>query len=513
MSTAAARSRSANSAASRGKASVLAHKHLRGVDWLAREPNYEYFIRPMTRQHGAPMTRYREIYDRLRTSIADGKLRAGDRIPPARALAAELHLARGTVDTAYSLLAGEGFLVAKGRAGTFISPSMPELLGKPQQGSGNGGPAEWDPEDFRPLFDAPLPLMPGLPSFDLFPRKLWSQSVARQVRQSGVTHMTYPDPLGFPALRQALASYVTVARGIRCAPDQIIITGGYLGALGLICRAMLAPGARVWIETPGYGFTRRAIQMVGAVPVPISVDEEGLDVAEGLEVAPDAALCVVAPSNQFPLGVNLSLRRRAALLNWARVSGSWIVEDDYTGEFRYEGGPLPALKSLDAQDRVFYIGTFSKTMFPGLRIGYLIVPTAMLVHFRDHVRRLEGGRATLEQAALAEFIAKGHFGRHIKKMRSLYKVRMTALAAAMENVFEGRFDMRPITGGLHLVAHTKDDENDADLEAAAAAAGLGPLALSKMDLGRRYGGGLLLGFANLPEDQALAVVRRLKGAL
>jgi GntR family transcriptional regulator/MocR family aminotransferase len=467
----------------------------------------------MTRQRDITGTRYREIYNRLRASIVDGKILPGHRLPSARALAGELNVARGTVDTAYSLLAAEGFLVTKGRAGTFVSPSMPELARKPLAAVGHGDLAERDPEDFRYLFDAPLPLMPGLPSFDLFPRKLWSQTVARQVRKSGIMHMTYPDPLGLPALRQALASYVAVARGIRCVPEQIIITGGYLAALGLICQAMLQPGARAWIEAPGYGFTRRAIQMTEAVPVPISVDDEGLDVAEGIRVAPDAALCVVAPSNQFPLGVSLSLRRRATLLNWARRNGSWIVEDDYTGEFRYEGWPLPALKSLDSGDRVLYVGTFSKTMFPGLRIGYLVVPGSMLGLFKNHVRRLEGGRATLEQAALAEFIANGDFGRHIKKMRGLYRVRKTALAAAMKNIFGDRFDMRPMAGGLHLIAHTNDCESDADLEAAAGAAGLSPLALSKMGQGRGCPGGLLLGFANLPEDQALPVVRRLERAL
>lgn len=466
----------------------------------------------MTDQIDSSRTRYREIYDRLRASIADGKLRAGDRIPSARALAAELNVARGTVDTAYSLLAAEGVLVTKGRTGTFVSPSMPELARSPLAVVRESS-EEHDPEDFRYLFDSPLPLMPGLPSFDLFPRKLWSQTVARQVRKSGLVHMTYPDPLGLPALRQALASYVAVARGIRCVPEQIIITGGYLSALGLICRAMLQSGARAWIEAPGYGFTRRAIQMVGAVPVPVCVDDEGLDVAEGMRVAPDAALCVVAPSNQFPLGASLSLARRAALLDWARRSGSWIAEDDYTGEFRYEGWPLPALKSLDSADRVFYIGTFSKTMFPGLRTGYLIVPRSLLALFRNHVRRLEGGRGTLEQAALAEFIANGSFGRHIKRMRGLYKARKTALAAAMGNVFENRFDMRPMAGGLHLIAHTRDRESDTDLEAAAGAAGLRPLALSTMGQGRRGPEGLILGFANLPEDQTPVVVRRLERAI
>jgi GntR family transcriptional regulator/MocR family aminotransferase len=466
----------------------------------------------MTDQSDMSGTRYRAIYDRFRASITDGKLRAGDRIPSSRALAAELNVARGTVDTAYSLLAAEGFLATKGRAGTFVSPSMLALTRNPLSAAHRESSARRDAEDFRYLFDQPLPLTPGLPSFDLFPRKLWSQIVARQVRRNGITHMTYPDPLGLPALRQALAAYVAVARGINCVPEQIIITGGYLAALGLVCRAMLQPGARAWIESPGYGFTRRAIQMTGAVPIPVPVDDEGLDVAEGVRVAPDAALCVVAPSNQYPLGASLSLGRRAALLDWAGRSGSWIVEDDYTGEFRYEGWPLPALKSLDRADRVFYVGTFSKTMFPGLRLGYLLVPGSMLDLFTNHVRRLEGGRPILEQSALAEFIANGSFGRHIKRMRGRYKSRKTALAAAMNDVFENRFDIRPMAGGLHLIAHTGDRESDTDLEAAASAARLRPLALSSIGQGRRSPGGLILGFANLPEDQAPLVVRRLERA-
>jgi GntR family transcriptional regulator/MocR family aminotransferase len=466
----------------------------------------------MTDQSDMSGTRYRAIYDRLRASITDGKLRAGDRIPSSRALASELNVARGTVDTAYSLLAAEGFLATKGRAGTFVSPSTPALTRNSLTAAARESSAQRDAEDFRYLFDQPLPLTPGLPSFDLFPRKLWSQTVARQVRRNSITHMTYPDPLGLPVLRQALAAYVAVARGINCAPEQIIITGGYLAALGLVCRAMLQPGARAWIESPGYGFTRRAIQMTGAVPVPVPVDDEGLDVAEGVRVAPDASLCVVAPSNQYPLGASLSLARRAALLDWAGRSGSWIVEDDYTGEFRYEGWPLPALKSLDRADRVFYVGTFSKTMFPGLRLGYLLVPASMLDLFTNHVRRLEGGRPILEQSALAEFIANGSFGRHVKRMRGRYKSRKAALAAAMQDVFETRFDIRPMAGGLHLIAHTSDRESDTDLEAAASAARLRPLALSSIGQGRRSPGGLILGFANLPEDQAPLVVRRLERA-
>jgi GntR family transcriptional regulator / MocR family aminotransferase len=460
-----------------------------------------------------PPARYREIYERIRRSIAEGRLRTGDRLPPARTLAEELNIARGTVDTAYAALAGEGLVVSRGRVGTFVSPTLPDFEDfRCAPGSELGSPAE-DPEDFRYLFEFPKPLMPGLPSFDKFPRKLWSQTVARHVRQGGTAHLTYPDPLGLPELRQVVASHIAVARGIRCDPERVIITAGYLGALSLVCQAALDTASQAWIEAPGYNFTRRAIQMAGATPVPILVDDEGLNVAEGIRVAPRAALCVVTPSNQFPLGVSLSLQRRVALLKWATQSGGWIVEDDYTGELRYDGWPLPALKSIDNADRVFFIGSFSKTMFPGLRIGYLVAPKSQFTRVRDVARRLNGGRSILEQAALAEFIAKGDFGRHIKRMRTLYAGRKNAMTSAITTTFGSRFQARPLTGGLHLVVHLADSENDVDIEDAAGRAGLRPLALSKMSQGSRPMKGLLLGFANAPQGHTQAVIRQLERAI
>jgi GntR family transcriptional regulator / MocR family aminotransferase len=453
-------------------------------------------------------TRYREIYDRIRTSISEGKFRAGDRLPSARALAAELNVARGTVDTAYALLSGEGFLVSVGRSGTIVSPAMPPAVRRP---AALVQPAEADPEDFNYLFAAPLPLTPCLPSFDLFPRTLWSQLAARQVRR--IAEYSYPDPMGSAVLREALVSYLAVARGIRCTADQIVMTGGYLSALGLICHTMLEPGSEVWLETPGYSFTRRAVIEVGGRPVSVAVDEEGLDVEYGVRAAPNAALCVVAPANQSPMGVSMSLRRRLTLLDWAQATGAWVVEDDYTGEFRYEGWPLPALKSLDHSERVFYVGTFSKTLFPGLRLGYIVLPHSQLPRIRNAVRRLDGGRPALEQAVVAEFLAAGHFGRHVKKMRSAYKARKAALAEAMATVFGDRFPVKPTVGGLNLLVGVRPGETDTDLEARAAAAGLRPLALSPLGLAPLNPPGLLLGFANLPESHALAIMRRLAGAL
>jgi GntR family transcriptional regulator/MocR family aminotransferase len=456
---------------------------------------------------------YREIYNRIRSSISEGRLRAGDRLPSARAMAAEFNVARGTVDTAYALLSGEGFLVSRSRVGTIVAPTVPAPTAPKRRPEATPETVA-DPEDFfNALFAAPLPLTPGLPSFDLFPRTLWAQLVARQVRRIGVGGLSYPDPMGSAALREALVSYLAVARGVQCSAEQIVITGGYLSAVGLLCRTMVAPGAQVWVETPGYNFTRRALATVGAVPVSVPVDAEGLVVDEGVRASPRARMCVVAPSNQFPLGVSLSLPRRMALLEWAHRANAWIVEDDYTGEFRYDGWPLPALKSLDRQERVFYVGTFSKTMFPGLMLGYLVVPQSQLGRIRNEVRRLGGARPPLEQGVMAEFLSRGHFGRHIKHMRAAYQSRKAALASAVGETFGDRFPVRPSAGGLNLLLDINSGERDVDLEARAAAGGLRPLAMSVMGRDDFRPPGLVLGFANLPEAQAPAIVQRLDAAL
>jgi GntR family transcriptional regulator/MocR family aminotransferase len=457
--------------------------------------------------------RYREIYQRIRDAIADGTLVAGDRLPAARTLAAELKVARGTVDSAFTLLAAEGFLISRGRRGTFVSPST-RLRRRSSTGKSSSRTAQQPvSEDLKYLFEAPLPLTPDLPSFDQFPRKLWYRTISRQARKTSIPQLTYPDPFGLPTLRQALASHLAIARGIHCSPEQIIIAGGYAGALTLVCRMMLRPGSRAWVETPGYYFTKSAVEMVGGVAIPISVDADGLNVEEGLTIGAMASLCVLAPSNQFPLGTCLSLRRRVALLEWAAHSKSWIVEADYTGEFRYDGQLLPALKSLDSADRVFYIGTFSKTMFPSLRLGYLVVPQSELSVAKNLMGRLYAVLPALEQFAMTEFIMDGHFGRHLKKMRTLYSARRSALISAVSRVFAAQLDVLPASGGLHLVARLKEDEDDALIEDFARAAGLRPRGLSKMAQGKSCGQGLLLGFGNLPEDEALSTVRILKSAI
>ncbi|MGC1303151.1 MAG: PLP-dependent aminotransferase family protein [Caulobacteraceae bacterium] len=452
------------------------------------------------------LTIYQQIYERVRNSIAEGRLRPGDRLPSARSMAAELGVARGTVDTAYAMLSGEGFVVSRGREGTVVSPDLLALDLARRSGAQGSAEALQSGSPF-----AVGPLTPGLPAFDLFPRKLWSQLVARQARRLGPDDLAYPDPAGSLALRRALAAYLAVARGIDCTAEQILVTGGYQAALGLLCRVLLERGSPVWVEDPGYLLTRWALKWVGANPTPVAVDAEGLDVEAGLRTAPDAAMCVVAPAHQFPTGASMSLRRRLALLEWARASGGWIVEDDYDGEFRFQGRPQPALKSLDGAERVFYVGTFSKTMFPGLRLGYVVAPAVMVRRCRQALHLLDGGRPALEQAAVAEFLAEGHFARHLKRMRSAYRTRRDALASEIGRASAGRLEVQPTIGGLHLVAQVCNGR-DADLAERAGRAGLRPLPMSSMSARPEAHNALLIGFAGVPEPQAAAMAQRLEAA-
>lgn len=456
--------------------------------------------------HPTSGTLYRQIYARVRGSIVDGQLQPGDRLPSARAYAQELGVARGTVDLAYAILAGEGYVETNGRAGTRVAAGVTRMIAAANAPS---RPALPNPAYQHGL----LPLAPGVPAFDLFPRKVWTQLVRRYARNLGRHELTYPDPQGSPKLREAIAAYLGVSRGVTCTADEIVITGGFQSAVGLVAQAILPVGGKAWYEDPGYSPIRRALKEIGACPVEVPVDEEGMNVAAGIARAPNARCAIVAPAHQFPMGVAMSLARRLQLLDWAARADAWILEDDFDGEFRYQGRPLPALKSLDRSDRVFYTGTFSKTLFPGLRLGYLVVPPSELARFRDLMRYLDGGRSALEQAVTAEFLSDGHFARHIKKMRGAYRSRRAALADALAARFGAKARIEQGAGGLHLLLRIDG--------------GLGSLADMAWNSGKALGAipmrvlteradmqdGLLVGFANVPERQAGPIAEQLYGVV
>jgi GntR family transcriptional regulator/MocR family aminotransferase len=451
---------------------------------------------------------YRQIYEHFRRAIADGQLAPGDRLPSCRRLAEQFATARGTVDAAYAMLAGEGYVVSRGPAGTVVSPDLaaPSFVKVASRAR-----ASTDAETIGS--GEPRPFQMGLPALDAFPRKLWAHLVGRQVRRLSHPDMIYPDPAGSKLLRQAIAGYLATSRGINCTWHQVLITHGYQGGLDLTTSVLLRPRDQVWIEDPCYPPVRDALHSSGATLVAVRVDTEGMRVSEGRAKGRRARLAVVTPSHQSPLGVALSLSRRLALLAWANEANAYVLEDDYDSEFRFTGRPLPALKSLDHSDRVVYAGTFSKVMFPGLRLGYLVVPGGLAAKFVRASLERYSGYAMLEQEAVAAFISEGHFGRHLKRMRHLYAARRRATADALLEVFRNRISLELRPGGLNLVIRLRGRARDKKLARLAQQAGLAVEALSNRVIEHDCGQGLLLGFANTPEEEAPGMIRRLERAI
>ncbi|QTU20520.1 PLP-dependent aminotransferase family protein [Pseudomonas protegens] len=460
----------------------------------------------LDRSQTAPI--YRQLYQRFRESIADGRLRPGDRVPAVRALAAELNLARGTVEAAYQLLIGEGYLTARGAAGTIVTPQLAPVSAPTQR-------APVAPTTYQATHAGTLPLalQMGLPALDAFPRKLWTRLAGRQLRQAGVEGLVYPDARGYAPLRAAIASYLGISRGISCHPEQIFVCAGYRACLDLISHTLMRPSATCWLEEPGYFMARSALLEAGAQLVPVPVDDQGLDVAQGIARAPEAGFAVVTPTHQSPLGVSLSLPRRLALLDWANRQGSWIIEDDYDSEYRYQGKPLPALKSLDQQGRVLYTGTFSKVLFPGLRLAYLVVPTEQTPAFARQADRLHNHCPHLQQATVAAFLNEGHFARHLNKMRGLYARRRQWLVEALHQALGGRLQIDPQAGGMHVVAGLGEGD-DVQIAQRARGEGIAVEPLSQWYLGDGVRQGLVMGFTNVVSaEQAASVALRLARAI
>jgi GntR family transcriptional regulator/MocR family aminotransferase len=453
-------------------------------------------IAPLDPSAASPF--YRQIYDRFRGAIASGLLKPGDRIPSARALTKELGLARGTIEAAYSLLAAEGYIQARGQAGTIVTPGL-----KPQAHVPSAVPRSTGGvvATFRP--DSILPFQMGLPALDAFPRKIWARLGARCVRAMQPSDMIHPSVFGLDPLRAEIASYLQVSRGIDCSPEQVFVTSGYRHTLELVAHTLLKPGDRVWLENPGYPPTRELLGLMRMTPVPVSVDGEGMVVSDGLKLAPRARAAVVTPGHQSPLCVSLSLPRRLALLDWAARNSAWIIEDDYDGEYRYVSRPLPALKSLDRDGRVLYAGTFSKVLLPGLRLAYLVVPQSHVERFEQVSQAFAAGSPQLTQAIVTAFIKEGHFARHIQRMRKLYAERRGITAAGLERVLGKHLRIDPQPGGMHLILRLRHQRSDTLLVARMRDQGLYAEAMADWMVGGRGAPALLVNFTNI-DSQATA---------
>jgi GntR family transcriptional regulator/MocR family aminotransferase len=474
-----------------------------------------------------PEPLYRQLYRWLRGAILSGQLRPGTRLQSTRELAAELGVSRNTVMNAFEQLLAEGYLEGQIGSGTYVSRALPDEMLKVSaprtRATSLSRKGRTLSERGAELANVALttsrniasvrPFRAGTPALDAFPSELWSRLLARRWRNPPRELLGYSHPAGYQPLREAIATYLGAARAVRCDAEQVIIVAGAQQALDLISRMLLNPGDAAWIEDPGYLGTRAAFTGAGARLVPVPVDEEGLDVAAGEARAAAARLVYVSPSHQYPLGVTMSLARRLALLEWASRSGAWIIEDDYDSEYRYAGRPLAAMQGLDQEGRVIYLGSFSKVMFPSLRMGYLVAPPDLVEVFAAARGVLSRFTPSIDQAVLADFIDEGHFARHIRRMRTLNAERQAMLVEASRRELTGLLEVAPHEAGIHLVGWLAEGVDDARAAAEADAQGVEAQALSGFTLKHKRRGGLLLGYAGYDERQIRVGVRRLATAL
>ena len=456
---------------------------------------------------------HRQLFDALRQAILAGRLRPGTRLPSTRVMASDLRVARNTVMAAFEQLVVEGYLQARVGSGTTVTSIAPDMLlniaaaptdkaavgptelSLSARGRALAGTVRSIPDPGRRAFQ------PGLPAFDEFPFNTWSRLLIRHSRKASPDLLGYDQTGGHPALRSAISDYLGAARGVNCASEQVIVVGGAQAGLDLVTRMLLDPGDTAWLEEPGYPGARTALLGAGARLHPVPVDDDGLDVAAGERVAPRARLAYVTPSCQYPLGTTMSLERRLRLLEWAQRANSWIVEDDYDSEYRYRGRPLSALQGLDTAERVIYLGTFSKTMFPALRLAYLVVPRGLVPVFRRALRHTGQDAPLTIQAAAADFIGEGHYASHLRRMRALYADRLQRFSTMLIEQLGHVLELGPVNAGMQLAVYLPQSIDDRDIARRAEEAGINLSALSTFYLRECPQPGLLLGYTGVPEAE------------
>lgn len=467
---------------------------------------------------------HRQIYDAYRAAIVDGRLRPGQRIPSTRVLASEIAVSRFPVLNAYAQLLAEGYLESRVGAGTVVSGSLPDQLTSSQP---TGAPHAATRSGPRPVAKccSSLPRIEAMPwmlnwgafrvgqvAFDQFPLHVWSNLVARRCRGMEAESAHYGKLMGSVVLRNAIANYLKIARSVRCDAEQVMIVNGSQQALEIAARVLLDSGSRVWIEQPGYHLARDVFALNGCHPVPVPVDTQGMDVAAGIRKCRKARAAFVTPSHQFPLGVTMSASRRLQLVDWAQSSGSWIIEDDYDSEFRYESLPIASLQGLDANSRVIYIGTFSKVLFPSLRLGYLVLPSDLVERFHMVRRVMDLGPPTLYQEVLADFIDEGHFARHIRRMRVLYSELRSVLVDRLIQDLGSMVEVVGDEAGMHLSVLLRNGHRDMEVAERAARQNLSLWPLSPSYLGQARQG-FILGFGGTTITEIPNAVRKLRSLL
>ena len=454
-----------------------------------------------------------EIYRQLRRAILDGRLPPGGRLPATRELARRLNVSRTTVTVAYDRHTGEGFITSRVGAGTFVGDDVAGPGGTARPGRGALRPRPlWDAVVVPTVFDKPprFDFRTGIPDATLFPYQSWRRLLVRQLRPAAVGLDVYGDPAGHQGLRQAIARHIGLARGVQAGAEEVVVTNGTQQAVDVVARVLLAPGDRVAVESPGYGPPRRLMASLGAEVLGVPVDDQGLVVEA---IPPRTRLVYVTPSHQFPLGMAMSLPRRLALLAWAERHDAAVVEDDYDSEFRYGGRPIEPLQTLDGSGRVIYVGSFSKTLLPTLRLGFLVVPAPLVAAARRAKFLADWHTPLPTQAALADFIDQGYFARHLRKMRATYQQRHQQIVESLDDRFADHLKPVPSAAGLHVAA-TAPASTPEELRAVlgrASAAGVEVQPLSMFDVGQPSQPGIVLGYGAIPTadiEEGLSRLRR-----
>ncbi len=450
----------------------------------------ELLLLGLDRDSEAPLLR--QLYLELRRAVLAGVLPPGARLPATRALAQQLGVARNTVVAAYDQLLAEGFIEGRTGAGSYVSRDLPEgLEARPMPAAAPAPNPAPIPNMAQP---GTAPFNTGRTAWDERTARIWRQLTLRRLQRPDPAMLGYGDPQGARPLRAAIAAYLGAARAVRCTPEQVVVTSGAQQAIGLVLRVLLGPGDAAWIEDPAYPAVRAAMAAAGARVIPVPVDGQGLVVSAGVAAAPDARLAYVTPSSQYPLGVTLSMARRMELLAWARVARGWVIEDDYDSEFRYAGRPLASLQGVDEGGRVIYIGTFSKVLFPGLRLGYAVLPPELLQPVLTARLLADWHPATLQEGVVTDFLQEGHFAQHLRRMRQRYRFARDALVEALARECGHALSVEAPDQGMKLVGRLRPGLVDTEVAAAAAARGIIARAVSPMYLSASPMQGLMLGF-------------------
>ena len=463
---------------------------------------------------------FRQLYTSLRQAILAGAFRAGEKIPSSRELAEQLGISRTVVLLAYDQLLAEGYLVGRQGSGTYVSSAVSagRSAGSKESAKlrlshfGSAAAEAWSRVNYprRPVQKLPYDFASGISDIEIFPFEMWRRILLRCARRAPLSELDYGPAGGTAALREAICVHLRRSRAVACDASQVIVVNGSQQALDLIARVLIEPGDRVVLEDPSYQGTREVFRAAGSRVIPVRVDLLGLDPST---LPPDARLAVVTPSHQFPTGVILPLARRLALLDWAKRCNAIVIEDDYDGEFRYDGQSLDSLQGLDHEGRVIYIGTFSRTIFSTLRIGYLIAPKRLVRAFMAAKWLSDRQTATLEQETLAEFISSGLYERYLRRVRRRNAARRDALLNAIHSFLGDRVEVTGYEAGGHIVVWPRHPISEASVIKRAASQGVRVYGISGYCLKKTSRGGIILRYSRMNEREIREGIRRLSQAL